>query len=263
MSNIRLHKGDCIEGMQSLGDAAVDVVVTSPPYNIGKEYGSYDDGIPRDDYLDWCRGWIVEIWHVLREGGSFFLNIGGKPSDPWVPFDVVQIVRRYFQLQNTFIWVKSIAIDEMTHGHYKPINSPRFVNDCFEYVFHFSHEGKVPLDRLAVGVPYADKSNIERWQGKQDRRCRGNTWFLPYDTIQRRSDRPHPATFPVALPEMCLKLHGVERIQQVLDPFMGIGTTALACYNLDLDCIGFEIDDDYWQYSRERIPAGRTEGGQG
>ena len=110
-----------------------------------------------------------------------------------------------FVLQNTFHWVKSITIktrkgEEISAGHFKPINSKRFVNDCHEYVFHLTASGAVPLQRREAGVEYADKSNIARWKHTDgsDKRCRGNTWFIPYDTIKSRdNDRPHPASFPV------------------------------------------------------------------
>ena len=118
-----------------------------------------------------------------------------------------------------------------TFGHFKPINSQRFLNDCHEYVFHFTKSGRVELNRLALGVPYQDKSNIARWshtRGK-DLRCRGNTWFVPYETIQsREKERPHPATFPVRLAEWCIKLHGASRVRTMLDPFLGIGNSAVA-----------------------------------
>ena len=105
----------------------------------------------------------------------------------------------------------------------------------------------MPLDRLAVGVEYQDKSNVARWNGaKQDLRCRGNTWFVPYRTIQNRDkQRPHPATFPVKIPEMCVRLHGLERTRRVVDPFLGIGSSAVACVQLGVDFVGFETDTDY------------------
>lgn len=136
-------------------------------------------------------------------------------------------------------------------GHYKPINSGRFLNDCHEYVFHLSKSGEVPLDRLAVGVPYQDKSNIARWKGKgkkEDKRCRGNTWFIPYKTINSREDeRPHPASFPVKLPEMCIRVHGVSRTKLVLDPFAGLGSTAVAAAKLGVGFVGFELDREYFR----------------
>ncbi len=262
-AGIRLLLGDCLKGMAALPDGGVDVVITSPPYNLGIRYSRYDDALPRDRYLEWTEEWALAVRRVLSEAGSLFLNVGGKPTDPWVPFDVAAVFRRHFTLQNTFHWVKSIALDPedgradepLCVGHYKPIQGHRFVNDCHEYIFHFTRTGAVPLDRLAIGVPYQDKSNVTRWaSARADRRCRGNTWFIPYETIQsRHRDRPHPATFPTRLPEMCLRLHGRERIRLAMDPFLGLGSTAVACAQLGLSCIGFELDPDYFAIACERV----------
>ena len=81
-----------------------------------------------------------------------------------------------------------------------------------------------------------------------DKRCRGNNWFIPYSTINsREKDRPHPASYPYQLAEYCIKLHGFTNETMVLDPFMGIGNTSIACLNLGVRCIGFEIDDHYYR----------------
>lgn len=264
----RIYIMDCLEGMRKfLEDKEVDVIVTSPPYNLGIKYRKYDDTIPREQYLDWMEEVGLEIKRVLKDDGSFFLNIGHKPTDLWVPWEVAFRLRKHFVLQNVIIWVKSIAIKkedvgnypnikgDVSVGHYKPINSKYFLNDCFEYIFHFTKNGKVELDRLAIGVPYQDKSNIGRWKSaNKDLRCRGNTWFIPYDTIQKREkDRPHPSTFPPKLPEYCIKLHGLHKTKLVLDPFMGIGNTALACVKLGVDWIGFEIDEYYASIAEKRV----------
>ena len=111
------------------------------------------------------------------------------------------------------------------------------------------------MDRLAVGVPYRDKTNIGRWASATfDMRCRGNTWFVPYETIRHReSQRPHPSTFPVQLAEMCIKLHGVGKVGRVLDPFVGIGSTAVAAQKLGVACVGFEIDTYYLDVAGTRL----------
>ncbi|MEW6751893.1 MAG: site-specific DNA-methyltransferase [Candidatus Latescibacterota bacterium] len=260
-ARIVLYREDCLAGMERrLPPESVDVVVTSPPYNLGIRYGRYDDSVPRAEYLDWMESWAAAVSRVLCACGSLFLNIGGKPSDPWGPFEVVARLRRHFRLQNTIHWVKSIAIGadvvgeatgimrNLAVGHYKPINSRRYLNDCHEYIFHFTRSGDVELDRLAIGVEYQDKSNVSRWAAARgDRRCRGNTWFVPYDTIQNRAkERPHPATFPVRIPLMCIQLHGVGRVRRAMDPFLGIGHSALACRALALPFVGFEIDEHYF-----------------
>ncbi len=126
------------------------------------------------------------------------------------------------------------------------------MSGCHEYVFHFTLSGDVKLNKMAIGVCYQDKSNIGRWKKAiDDLRPRGNTWFIPYETIQ--VSRPHPSVFPIRLPETCLKLHGVEKVKLVLDPFMGIGSTASACKRLRLDFIGFEIDESYVKIARNKL----------
>jgi site-specific DNA-methyltransferase (adenine-specific) len=175
-----------------------------------------------------------------------------------------------FFLQNTIHWIKSIAVenrkgDVKSHGHFKPINSRRFLNDCHEYIFHFTKSGRVEVDRLALGVPYQDKSNIARWSHTRgsDLRCRGNTWFIPYETIQSRAkERPHPATFPVQLAEWCIKLHGVSRIEMMLDPFLGIGNSGVAAKRCGVKkFIGFEIDDAYLAEAKRRLASTNSRSG--
>ncbi len=258
-----LHLGDCVEGMKSLTGDSVDLVVTSPPYNLGIAYQSYNDKLSSNEYLDWTLLWASEVKRVLKENGSFFLNIGASPADPWLPHEVALLLRGEFVLQNTIHWIKSITVEDKAGetrsvGHFKPINSKRFINDCHEYVFHFTRTGNVPLDRLGVGVPYAYKSNISRWghtEGK-DRRCRGNNWFIPYDTIMSRSrDRPHPATFPVELARKCIALHGCAPGKTtMLEPFLGIGHAAVAAGELGVArFIGFEIDEVYLNEAKEKV----------
>jgi site-specific DNA-methyltransferase (adenine-specific) len=256
---LRFYLGDCLDVLRSLEPGAISVIVTSPPYNLGVRYRSYEDTLPRDRYLDWTDAWIEAAARVLDPSGSLFLNVGAKPTDPWTALDVAQAARPHLQLQNTIHWIKSIAIDrdaagagagmtkDLNVGHYKPINSERFLNDCQEFVFHFTPGGRTPLDRRAIGVRYQDASNIARWgDGANDRRCRGNTWFIPYETIQNRDkDRPHPATFPARLPEYCVRLHGLSRTHVLMDPFLGLGSSALAAVELGVDFVGVEIDPHY------------------
>jgi len=290
MAKFDFHRQDCIEGLSRLADETIDLVVTSPPYNLGISYGKYSDRQDRVSYLRWCGEWAAQIRRVLKPNGSFFLNIGAAPSNPMLPHEIVMTLRDLFVLQNTIHWIKSIAIEDRcsrrptgdvrsgdqsvakdashreatvrSFGHFKPINSPRFLNDCHEYVFHFTKSGRVELNRLALGVPYQDKSNIARWshtRGK-DTRCRGNTWFVPYETIQsREKERPHPATFPIQLAEWCIELHGASRVETMLDPFLGIGNSAVAAQKCGIKkFIGFEIDDTYLAEAKRRIRCSRA-----
>jgi site-specific DNA-methyltransferase (adenine-specific) len=257
---------DCLKGLSSLDDASIDVIVTSPPYNIGKPYRSYHDVRPRDEYLRWLEMVAQASVPKLKEKGSFFLNVGGKPTDPWIALDLADRFRKHYTLQNTIHWIKSIAIpkedvgnyntitNDVAVGHYQPVNSTRYLSNCHEYIFHFTKAGDVPLDQLAIGVKYQDKTNIGRWKkATKDLRGRGNTWFIPYETIQ--TARLHPTVFPVKLPEMCIKLQGITSNMLVLDPFMGTGSTALAAQKLGVNYIGFEMDKKYVAIAQKNLRA--------
>ena len=267
MTSDLLH-GDCLEILPTLEAGSHDLVVTSPPYNLGINYRSYKDTENRSDFLKWCRKWSAELKRVLDDDGSLFLNVGAAPSNPLFPHQVLlALTEDLFVLQNTFHWIKSISIETrdgetISAGHFKPINSKRYVNDCHEYVFHLTKTGSVPLDRRGAGVPYQDKSNIARWEhtGGVDRRCRGNAWFIPYDTIvSRDKERPHPATFPVGLVEQCIRLHGKGAATRLLDPFLGIGTSALAAQRMKIERFtGIELDDHYLVVARERLRSPET-----
>jgi len=257
-----LRLGDCIAGMKELPDQSIDLVVTSPPYNLGIGYTSYDDSLSSESYLKWSLEWASEVKRLLKDDGALFLNVGAAPAKPWMPHELALKLRDLFTLQNTIHWIKSITVeprdgDPLSVGHFKPINSKRFLNDCHEFVFHFTKFGDLPIDRLAVGVPYADKSNIARWghtEGK-DKRCRGNNWFIPYDTIvSRKKDRPHPATFPVALASNCIALHGKAPSEMtMMDPFLGIGNAAIAAGEAGVaQFFGFELDEVYLEEACER-----------
>ena len=195
-----------------LPGGVVSVVVTSPPYNLGIAiavittrcrastiWNGPASGLA-PSAVSWPRR--IALSERRRQADRSLDGHGGRAGRQ----------DRTCSCRTRIHWIKSIAIDreaagaavdldrDLAVGHYKPINSERFVNDCHEFIFHFTPEGRTPLDRRAIGVPYQDASNIARWQtGGHNRRCRGNTWFIPYDTIQSRDkDRPHPATFPAA-----------------------------------------------------------------
>jgi site-specific DNA-methyltransferase (adenine-specific) len=269
---MNLIHGDCLKVLKTLEAASYDLVVTSPPYNLGIDYKSFKDTAPREEFLSWCRSWAAEVKRVMADDASFFLNLGAAPANPLMPHQLILALTdgpdALFTLQNTFHWIKSITIEtpqgeKISSGHFKPINSKRYVNDCHEYLFHLTKSGTTELDRRAAGVPYVHKSNIARWghTGGADLRCRGNTWFIPYETItSRNKERPHPATFPVALVEQCVRIHGKGQNTRLLDPFLGIGSSAVAAHKQGISSFtGIELDESYLEVAKERIEAATLE----
>jgi site-specific DNA-methyltransferase (adenine-specific) len=252
----RVITGDCLGVLPALTGKTVDVCITSPPYNLGIKYASYEDKLPREEYLLWLAEVFKEIERLLKDDGSFFLNVGYTNLEPWVSTDVSLVARTIFTLQNRITWNKSITVGDTTTGHFKPINSGRFLNYTTEDIFHFTKRGDVKIDRLAIGVPYADKANVARFSHGADLRCRGNSWFIPYQTAV--NSKGHPAGFPVTLPEMCIRLHGLRDGMKVLDPFAGHGSTLIAAQRLGVDAIGIELDPGYAEMARSKVAPSTT-----
>jgi site-specific DNA-methyltransferase (adenine-specific) len=252
---------DCLESLKNIASESVDIVVTSPPYNINMET-YYKDNKDYQEYLSWLDLIFIELKRVSKKNSSFFLNVAGSCRQPYIPFDVLSVARKHFVLQNNIVWVKSISIPNgdswKSIGHFKPIRGKRFINKQHESIFHMSKDGSTEVDRLAIGVPYEIKTNLSRWSHdsycgtpKVDVRCRGNVWLIPYSTTKNK--QKNSVAFPLKLPEYCIKLHGYDENTVVLDPFLGMGTTLVACDKLNVNGIGIEIDPEYCKLSSENI----------
>jgi site-specific DNA-methyltransferase (adenine-specific) len=225
--------------------------------------------MPEAQYLAWQDEAAQEIARLLMPQGHLFLNVGSNSRFPWRSVDVANVYRRHLTLQQRITWVKSIALDGSTlpvslrdamHdrqvGHFPSINSPHFLNPVSEDIWHFSPSGKSPIDRTTpgVGVPYVWANQPARFGHNRELHCRGNVWHIPYKTTQSRADRDfHPASFPVALAERCLRLAGLKAGDLVLDPFAGTGATLVAAQQLGLSAIGIEIDPVYCEAARRRL----------
>ncbi|WP_338330504.1 site-specific DNA-methyltransferase [Commensalibacter sp. Nvir] len=253
IGNHKIVRGDCSIVLKKIPKQHADVIITSPPYNLGIVYNSYKDNKKEQDYLNWLVNICSEMKRVLKDEGSLFLNIAGSSSYPWLPFELMVRLRKHFFLQNHIEWIKSITVNEQSYGHFKPVVSDRYVHRNHEYLFHLTKTGDVKINRLRVGVPYKDKTNIKRRAHNLDLRCRGDVWFIPYKTVRKKSEKfNHPGTFPQLLPEMCLKLHGVQN-PLVIDPFMGTGTTLVATHCYGGKGIGIEVDPHYVKIATERL----------
>lgn len=233
--NIDIRLGDCLDGLKQLDDATIDCIVCSPPYKDA-------DGFCFQNQLEI----FTECARVMKDSALCFINFGHLAEQKSRPLRLATLLEdniQDFHLQETFTWLKT---------QYKPIQGKRRVNNLTEFIFMFS-KGKMPeLDRLAIGVPYADKSNIGRYSN-QDLRCGGNLWVIPYETIQSSAQKLHNDRFPLDLPLRCLKLAGVKPGQLVCDPFTGSGTTALACKQLGINYIGWEINQQHYDTAIKRI----------
>lgn len=229
-----IYNEDCLEGLRKLPDESVDLIITSPVYKDSDGYSSI-----------FLSAVLCQCFRVLKDKSLFFLNFGHLAEDKIRPFQACYMAMlRNFKLNDTITWVKN---------HYRPIQGKKRLNNLSEFIF-LLHKGNMPdLDRLAIGIPYKDKSNAKRFAGGRDLKCRGNVWEIPYETINKKEDKLHNDRFPLLLPELCIKLSGIKDGALVLDPFMGSGTVAAAAKKLGKNYIGFEINKANWETANARI----------
>ena len=223
--------GDNQELIKAIPDESIDLTITSPPYKD-------NDGFHDIDF----KFLFSELYRTHKNNTLFFLNFGHLANFKERPFLVMlQALEVGWKLNDTIVWTKS---------QFSPIQGDRRVNNLTEFIF-LLYKGEMPkLNRLSIGVPYQDKANIGRYS-EIDLRCRGNIWHIPYPTINKKSQKPHPDYFPIDLPKNCIKLSGLES-GTVLDIFAGSGTTLLAAKELGFDSIGFEKNDFYLNVFKAR-----------
>jgi site-specific DNA-methyltransferase (adenine-specific) len=230
--------------MTRVSSGSIQVCVTSPPYFRKKKYETQYSTY--DEYRSYLKETWKEVFRTLADSGLLFVNIGNSFENQFKSFDVARdVVDSGFLLVQPIIWVK---------GHHSPVQGSAHLNHLYEYIFMFSKTKKYSLNRLGIGVPYKDKSNIGRWKiATQDLRCRGDVWHINYETVQKHSEKMHDAIFPKLLPEMCIRLASWKKTDKILDPFLGSGTTTLAANDLRRSSIGYEINPEYEKTIKEKL----------
>ena len=238
----------------------IDAVFTSPPYNVGCDYGfdAHDEKIPDkrsgNDYLDM----LMMTFDCCRDRGakSLWVNMKAGNLNLLNKLNVAAIETKW-NYQHTFCWVYSATNPSgESFGHFQPTrgNNPHW---GFELIYLFSRdENQVKLNRKAVGVAYKHKANLTRFtkenggEPKQDLRCRGNVWCLPYET---KFQTGHPCPFPVGLPEMALRLLDLPPGAMVVDPFCGSGTTGVAAQKLGHHFHGLDLSPKFLSIAATRL----------
>ena len=250
----QILQGDARLLLPGMPASIVDVIVTSPRYNFGKNYPGVNDKTSSEVYFDEMHSLAKGLLHVGKPDVACFLNVGTRGADPLHDVHVAEeFLRAGWVLQERIIWQKATEEGE---GHFTPIASDRFLNNLWESIFLFTKTGSLPLDRLAIGVPYKDASNIKRWKSGKSVHCRGDIWKICYDTIQNRGrDRQgHEATFPRELVVRCLRLveHGRKGLR-VLDPCCGTGTVPLVAVEQGHHGIGIDLSPEIAEESARAL----------
>ena len=248
-----LH-GECLELMKDIPDGSVDLVVTSPPYFNAMEYSSWDT---YDEFLYFLRNIFTETYRIVKNGRMCVVNISTviqpRPSRSKeskrlaIPFHFVCLMEDIgFKFLEDIIWVKPEGASKNRNGnfftHRQPVAyKPNIVN---EYIFVFQK----PMNGLIDKILRSYDGKIKEDSLVDDGYERSNVWYMNPVTATKL----HPASYPIELPEKIVKYYSYVT-DIVLDPFMGSGTTGVACLNTNRNFIGIELDENYFNIAKERI----------
>jgi len=235
--------GDCLEVMKDWPDNCVDLVVTSPRYNVGVQYdGETNDSIPYEDYLNWLDLVWDECFRLLYQGGRICINVGDTGRNPYYPVhcDISVRLRKRWYMMGIIIWDKQNCLSNTAWGSWQSPTSPH-LRGLHEFIIVAGKNGK-----------FYQKSDRpkEQWESKEFLRDTLEIWRFSPET------KPiyHPAPFPIELPYRLIKLYSYPG-DIILDPFCGSGTTCVAAKMLGRRYIGIDISEKYCQIARQRLEA--------
>ncbi len=237
----KIFHGDCIDVMKSIPNNSIDLIVTSPPYNLGIDYDGYIDELDWKKYYVWCKEWLTEIFRILKKDGRFCLNhylsIGrlGNRLTPLMTLNEMCCEEIGFK-HHALSVINDTTISKRTSwGSWLSPSAP-YINCPFEGVLILYKED---WKKHVFGKSTINKEDFMMG-------CLGS-WKLP---PPKRTE--HPATFPITLPLLCINLLTYED-DIVLDPFIGSGTTAIACLQTNRRFIGIELSEKYYQQTIKKI----------
>lgn len=239
---IQLYNDDCVKRMKELPDNSIDIILTSPPYNFGMEYSTYEDKRPYDEYLDWLLSVWKECYRILKDDGRIIVNIQPISSDGYLTHHDIakQLIDIGFKYKAEILWEKNnYNCAYTTWGSWKSPSAP-YIKYSWEFIYVFckndlTHKG--------------NKENIDITDEEFKQYTYGKWSIAPEINMKKYN---HPAMFPEELPYRCLKLFSYQG-DTVLDPFMGTGTTGVVCKKLKRNFIGIELDKEYFNTAKQRI----------
>lgn len=245
----KIYNMDCIDGLKQLDDNCIDLVVTSPPYNVDlgnnkynkNPYNLYNDNKEHDEYIGWLKDIFAECERVLKEGARICINVGdGKNGAVSTHSDIIQMMTHgigYIPMA-TIVWRKCQVAGRTAWGSFNSPSCPSFPTP-FEYILVFAKGDRKLQEK---GETDLDKEEFVKW-------AYGEWTFAPES---KQKVYGHPAMFPEELPKRCIKMFSWIGAT-VLDPLSGAGTTAVVAKKLNRNYIGFEISPEYIKIAEDRL----------
>ncbi|HLC75010.1 MAG TPA: site-specific DNA-methyltransferase [Candidatus Nanoarchaeia archaeon] len=236
----KVINGDVLGVMKKLPSNSIHLAITSPPYNVGKDYDSHDDQMDYDKYLNWLNKVWMETSRVLVPGGRFCLNIAPTGIKEFIPVhhDFTDQLRKIGMLFRTeIIWYKQTMLKRTAWGSFKSPSNPHIV-PSWEYVLIFS-KGQNKLEGNSEDADITKEEFMKFSDGM---------WYIPPET-QRNG---HPAPFPEELIYRLMKFYSFKG-NTVLDMFGGTGTVAVVAKNTGRDFIHIDLSKEYCKLAEKRL----------
>ena len=234
------------ELMDDLPDDSIHLMVTSPPYNVGKDY---DEDLTLDEYRAFLRRVMSEVYRVLVPGGRVCLNLANLGRRPYLPlhsFIIEDMLSLGFLMRGEIIWDKASSASPSTAwGSWKSAANPT-LRDVHEYILVFCKDsfGRPRVDDREPTITPEEFLEYTK-----------SIWRFPAEPARKVG---HPAPFPVELPYRCIQLYTYAG-EVVLDPFMGSGTTAVAAVRAGRQFVGYEINPEYCSLAATRVEEARCQ----
>ena len=233
--------GSCTN-MKEIPDNSLHLMITSPPYNVSKEY---DDDLSLNEYLDLLKGAFSETYRVLVNGGRACINVANLGRKPYIPLsDYISdmMIEIGFNMRGEIIWNKAASASPSTAwGSWKSAANP-ILRDIHEYILVFS-KGSYSRERKKEE---AKENTITKEQFMEWTK---SIWTMNSESARRIG---HPAPFPEELPNRLIQLYSFTD-DIILDPFMGSGTTAVAAIKSKRNYVGYDINEEYIKLAAKRI----------
>jgi len=227
---------DCIK------EGTIDLIVTSPPYNVGIKYSSHDDKMSYEDYLSFTREWLAKCYGLVKDDGRFCLNIpldknkGGQQS---VCADITTIAKKVgWKYHSTIVWNEQNISRRTAWGSWLSASAPYVIAPVEVIVILYKKRWKKESGSRISDI---NKREFQEWTN--------GVWNFSGESKRKIG---HPSPFPIELPKRCIRLFSFVG-DTIIDPFLGSGTTLVACLQTNRKGIGIEIDQGYCEIAKRRI----------